>query len=393
MKPTKRFDQQKVVRYVQSGSVIDLKHYIMEFEKKCINFTLDFRTKGKHKRTCMHIACTFGDEAVVKCLIKYGARTDIKDFTGNLPMHLAAQFVLENGEFYKTHKDIMDPLIKHHPEGVYVKNHKGKTPGDYLDEAREKYHKYCEELAEKNKEKESEDEEGGEEGVDEEKEEGDKEKKEDNEEQSASAGTKRPVEENTSEIDDEDESPFDEKEKDNVKKFSQWAERMSKEYTRRQRFDGLKHQKSTKRQKFNEKNSMQFTEEKANKTMKVFKKKQELKLQKRVEDYQESLKQMRELRSGKKKIKFMDIPWPCKRGTTKEQVEVIMKGLEEGADEKARLKYIKRQLLMWHSDKLKQNFGGLFHEDHKEMILETVNSISQELTKIKDSDGNDFFTF
>jgi len=134
------------------GDVNELKHYIMEFEKKCINYTLDFRTKcKKQKQTCMHIACASGDEAVVRCLIKYGASTKKIDNSGNLPMHLAAQFVLHNVEFYKTHKDLLDPLIKHYPDGVYQKNHKVKTPADYLNEARENYHKFCTEAAAKNR--------------------------------------------------------------------------------------------------------------------------------------------------------------------------------------------------------------------------------------------------
>ena len=256
-----------------------------------------------------------------------------------------------------------------------------------MNEARENYHKFCTEAAAKNNS--SSDSDSDESG----KEDGDEVEKE---QPSSSSGTKREFEEKIAEeiaVEcSEFESPFADGDWDNVPTFEQWAERMSQEYTRRRKFNNPKHQKSSKRQKFNEYKSMHFTEDKRMKMLKAFKESDEVKLQKKHEKYQDSLKNMKELRKGSKKLKFMDIPWPCPRGTLKDMIDVIMKGLDSGADEKQRKKYIVRQMLLWHSDKFKQHFDHLLHEDDREVILKNVDDICKELNKLKDCDPNDNIT-
>merc|ERR1719354_1143521 len=303
----------------------------------------------------MHIASSSGNDAIVRCLIKHGARTDIRDYRGNLPAHMASKYVLDNFKLYKSHQDLLKPLIKGFPDGIDEKNDKGKTPVDYLNKAREKYEKFCLEDVSSTDSDSSESEE-------------------------ELFGTKRSFEELLAEeiaIEcSKFESPFNDGYWDNVEEeietFDMWAERMSREYARKHNHSKQEQQKPAKKRKLKKQQPERKTE------LQLIPVK-ELKLQKQHEMYKQKLEEAKGVKD--KKLRYDDIPWPC-LGSLKEMIEVIMKGVEKGADAKVRRKYVIRQMALWHSDKFKQKFDHLLHESDRKKILETVDNIFKELNNL-----------
>ena len=130
----KKHFKQKVLAYIQSGSLIKLRNFITNHEKKKKVYDLNF-VSGPLNRTPLHLACAFGDDAIVRCLLKFGARANIKDKHQDFPLHIAADYLQYSGN-YCDYKVLIDPLIRDYPDAVYQKNKNGDTPSYLLKQAR-----------------------------------------------------------------------------------------------------------------------------------------------------------------------------------------------------------------------------------------------------------------
>ncbi|MGH0158840.1 UNVERIFIED_CONTAM: hypothetical protein FKN15_061616 [Acipenser sinensis] len=117
--------QKRVLRYVEEGSLLKLKSYLRKHPDIELNFT-----KGSKGRTPLHLACSLGDDAVLRLLLKWGADPLSKDRKGDTPLHLAANRALKHGK--RAYDDLVVPLRKRCPVAMETPNRAGVTPQDTL---------------------------------------------------------------------------------------------------------------------------------------------------------------------------------------------------------------------------------------------------------------------
>ncbi|XP_039249915.2 NF-kappa-B inhibitor-like protein 1 [Styela clava] len=353
-------DQRKLVKYIQSGSLLKIKSLLEKLNgKREHKFNLGFKI-GDLNRTPLHIACLLGDDAVVRCLLKYGASSDRKDKNNDTPVHIAAQFICDDGN-YQDYKLLIEPLIQKQPELLSQKNKKGKTPSEILLQAREKYKMFC---------------------------------KFDQEEEDLVQEKAEQEESWNSKLLQETESEYNEQTKglsfssnissfsdDDYQNYDQWAGRIFRDYQRKN--IGMENKKRRKefqsrkrREEFDDvsahlrKNNSEYVSQ-------VKRMKTEVLAQKR-ERYEKKMTSMKS--PSDDKLRFRDIPWPC-QGNATEMVEVLLSGQSVDSSSNDRKRAIIRQLVLWHPDKFEQKCGERLSEKDRDRILDTVKAIAQELNK------------
>ncbi|CAK8675985.1 unnamed protein product [Clavelina lepadiformis] len=349
----------------------------MRLLKNSDDFHVDFVT-GEMHRTPLHVACLLGDDPVTRCLLRFGANAGRKDRDGDTPLHLAAKYVGEEGN-YSDHKLLIDPLIKEFPDAIHMKNKWGETPSQILQEAKEKHKQFLEEESMA----------WGEEI-------GScyKPQEEANDSSIGMITNKSWNEKLANEWEDDcadqgfSQQYFIDKEWANnvpdYPTFEQWADRMAAEYKRKypSASEKLKRRKEENRKrKFAEIRDMtdrlEKEQEKYRKRMAI--KKSEV-LDSKHKNYKEKMSKHVSNQDSLHKLRFRDIPWPC-HGNVKEMTEVIMRGFV-GDDRKERRKYILKQQILWHPDKFMQRCIDMLDDRDKESILQTVKVLSQSLNEL-----------
>ena len=379
MKPQefKKFDQLKLVRFIEAGELLKLKHYLIKMKKEKVSCNLDFKA-NKKGHTPLHIAAAFGDDAIVRCLIKNGASVCARDHELNYPLHLAAKCIMDNNT-YATHKLLINPLLEKDLRICDALNREGKTPKDYLTAAKE-HEELIREVAEREKKTNA----SGDEDENENKD-GD-----DLTEQSWNEKLANQIEADCADVDGNDHNKFDGGtwKEPKMSTFDEWADHISQEYSRKHKFDDYRvsSTRRTKRQKMMDKR------EAYTRVVREVELYREAQHQRKIKDlnekhqkYQDTISKMKNQPKSGKLLKFSDIPWPCK-GSVDEMAEVMMKGLSPCATAAERKKYVLKQLLLWHPDKFAQRCANLLNEGHKEAILDTVRCLSQKLTTLKDEE-------
>ena len=354
-----------------------LKRYVDTCQKKFPGFHLDF-ISGEMDRTPLHVACLLGDDAMTRCLLNYGADAEIVDRDGDTPLHLAAKYVAEEGN-YANHKLLIDPLLRNFPNTINFKNKWNENPSELLQEAKRKHKLYLESTPQ------SFEEEFG---------------------NSDFFNPSRLVthsiadhswNEKLANSMDEDcadaglsNQYFNDEEWANsvpeYNTFEQWADRMAAEYRRKRRIESeeLKRKKEDqKRQKLVDTKKMtDRLEREREKYRKTIAQKKADRLKSRHDTYKAKLTSHIANQDLKRKLRFKDIPWPC-LGTINEMIEVIMSGYAGSNDDaKEKRKYVLKQQILWHPDKFMQRCVHDLYEDDKESILDTVKLLSQNLNEI-----------
>ena len=95
-----RTKTEKLFDYVSQGKVLKVKSFLTKHHKYDLNTATPCRTQ--RERTLLHVVCAAGDDAVLRVLLKHGARADVQDSRGDTPLHLALQRVLHghrHGEY------------------------------------------------------------------------------------------------------------------------------------------------------------------------------------------------------------------------------------------------------------------------------------------------------
>uniref|UniRef100_A0A673N730 NF-kappa-B inhibitor-like protein 1 n=1 Tax=Sinocyclocheilus rhinocerous TaxID=307959 RepID=A0A673N730_9TELE len=341
--------QRRVLRYVEEGSLMKLKSFLRKHKDLELNFT-----QGKKHRSPLHIACSHGDDAVLRLLLKHGADPLQTDRNGDTPLHQAAKRALKHA-----YDDLVVPLRKNCPEAMDISNKAGVTPHDLLqwmkpEQGNVKNESYV-----------------------------------DPEQQWR--------EKLLGECQDEFFETFgqyDGKLEHSVD-FGDWADRIRREYFAKQRAKEQREaaspgQKRSKRRKETEEDERSRRELRA-------------RLEREHEEYlQRAARKEEETRQGRKRryeercaatfhsssskaleglLGYDDIPWPAPRGSLEEMVGVMLHGADR-SDSTVFRKVLRRQQALWHPDKFFQRCGGRLQESDRQRILDTVTGLSQELNRL-----------
>nr|XP_002125694.1 NF-kappa-B inhibitor-like protein 1 [Ciona intestinalis] len=367
--------KQKVLNYVQSGYLLKLKHYLETYTKKNVDLNLNFKS-GDLNRTPLHVACLFGDDAVVRCLLRFGASAEMLDKNKETPLHLAAKFVGEEGN-YSGYKNLIDPLIRDYPDVLSWENKWRETSSQLLKDAKERY------TARKEDEENAWKEEVGSCYKDQEEEE------EDSEEKKWKEKLRNEWDDDCADVGVRDNFILNENWDDFVPDyptFEQWADQMAEEYRRKNQSKVVSNQRRKEENKKRKRAEVKDMTDRMEREHENYRKRRQAMkdeiLESKHKNYKEKMTKHKDsvADDDKKKLRFKDIPWPC-LGSMDEMMEVIMTGQPAG-DNKVKRKYILKQLILWHPDKFAQRCSNLLADNDKESILDTVKTLSQALNNV-----------
>uniref|UniRef100_UPI0037E8F1F2 NF-kappa-B inhibitor-like protein 1 n=1 Tax=Semicossyphus pulcher TaxID=241346 RepID=UPI0037E8F1F2 len=354
--------QRRLWRYVEEGSLLKLKSYLRKHRDLDINFS-----QGKRERSPLHLACSLGDDAVLRLLLKHGADVLKRDRKGDTALHTAVNRALKHGK--TAYDDLVVPLKKSCPEAMNASNNAGVTPEDLL-----KWMKRTESAGNMSRPSET----------DPEKEWMEKLFGECEDEFSETFGV----------YDADDFLPVDDDEED----FGDWADRIRKEYFDQKHAEAQRLAASSSGWKRRKTKQEREQEQQSNKDLLD-------KLQREHEEYvARAARKEEETRQGKKrryeegcaatfqagssagstKLSYSDIPWPAPKGTVQEMVDVMLHGVDR-KDVPLFRKLLRKQQALWHPDKFAQRCEARLEEKDKKRILETVTALSQELNRLAQS--------
>uniref|UniRef100_A0A671T8H1 NF-kappa-B inhibitor-like protein 1 n=1 Tax=Sinocyclocheilus anshuiensis TaxID=1608454 RepID=A0A671T8H1_9TELE len=311
--------QRRVLRYVEEGSLMKLKSFLRKHKDLELNFT-----QGKKHRSPLHIACSHGDDAVLRLLLKHGADPLQPDRNGDTPLHLAAKRALKHA-----YDDLVVPLRKNCPEAMDISNKAGVTPHDLLQWMKPEQKQWREKLL-----GECQDE----------------------------------FFETFGQYDGKLEHPVD---------FGDWADRIRWEYFAKQRAKEQREARSRRELRLRlEREHEEYLQRAA--------RKEEETRQGRKRRYEERCAATFHCSSSKGPeglLGYDDIPWPAPRGSLEEMVGVMLHGADR-SDSTVFRKVLRRQQALWHPDKFVQRCGGRLQESDRQRILDTVTGLSQELNRL-----------
>ncbi|XP_018600695.2 NF-kappa-B inhibitor-like protein 1 [Scleropages formosus] len=346
--------QKRVLRYVEEGSVLKLKSYLRKHHHMEISFS-----QGRKQRGPLHVACSVGDDAVLRLLLRRGADALQKDHRGDTPLHIAVNQALKYGK--TAYDDLVVPLRRSCPSAMDVANKAGVTPRDLLRWMR------TEQLSDL--------------------------QPEGSPEQNDAESQWR--EKLFGECQDEFCETFGQYDDDFLRDdvdpedFGHWADRIRQEYYAKQRAqetEGRTYGK--KKKKKEEKEESEYDRRQFQAQLEREHAEYQVRAQRRAEEVMLGRRQRYEekcaaaLSDGSDTLLgYSDIPWPAPRGSVEDMVAVMLHGADR-SDPSAFRKVLRRQQALWHPDKFAQRCGGRLCDSERQRILDTVTALSQELNRL-----------
>uniref|UniRef100_A0A8C1FLU9 NF-kappa-B inhibitor-like protein 1 n=1 Tax=Cyprinus carpio carpio TaxID=630221 RepID=A0A8C1FLU9_CYPCA len=322
--------QRRVLRYVEEGSLMKLKSFLRKHKDLELNFT-----QGKKHRSPLHIACSHGDDAVLRLLLKHGADPLQTDRNGDTPLHLAAKRALKHA-----YDDLVVPLRKNCPEAVDMSNKAGVTPDDLLQWMKP--------------------------------------------EQVINESCVDPEQQWREKLLGECQDEF-------FETFGQYDGKLEhSQRAKEQREAGSSGQERSKRRKEPEEDERSRRELRASLEreheeylQRAARKEEETRLgrKRRYEERCAATFHSSSSKAPEELLGYDDIPWPAPRGSLEEMVGVMLHGADR-FDSTVFRKLLRRQQALWHPDKFVQRCGGRLLESDRQKILDTVTGLSQELNRL-----------
>ncbi|XP_028845890.1 NF-kappa-B inhibitor-like protein 1 [Denticeps clupeoides] len=354
--------QKRILRYVEEGSLLKLKSYLRKHAEVGPNFSA-----GRRKRSPLHLACRRGDDAVLRLLLKHGADPLRTDRRGDTPLHLAAERARRRGR--SAYEDLVVPLCDYCPGAMEVTNHAGVTPRSILQRLRLP-------------------------------------------QGPSAAGEDSPFETDAErewrekllgECQDEFTETFGRYDddfllnnEDTEEDFVDWAERIRQQYVAKQRAraqreaaastSGRKRKDKTEKEAQSHREVLSRLEQEHRQYLeRAARKEQEIRLVKRrrYEERYTATFHGNDVATATEQAKlgYADIPWPVPRGTVEEMVEVMLYGINRNDAPNFR-KLLRQQQAIWHPDKFTQRCGDRLDDKEKQIIMDTVTALSQELNRL-----------
>ncbi|XP_053159429.1 NF-kappa-B inhibitor-like protein 1 isoform X2 [Hemicordylus capensis] len=341
--------QRRLWRYVNAGRRRKL-HRLLKHHRKALDLS---EAVGHKNRTPLHRSCARLDYKTVVLLLEYGADPSILDQQGDTALHVAARHVARKGG--TAYEDLFVPLRNRCPSAMSIRNRDGKTPGDLLGQTKEKW---CpQELLE---ERET--------------------------ERDADREWNRKL---LGEWEDENPETCWQYEEDfyttspDPESYEEWFDRIAQEYRQKRRRVEEKPQQKPKTEA--QKPSLKLRpleEEHLLYEKRARAKEAELKEAKR-QRYEEGCSRVFSTDSSCP-LRYVDIPWPCPKGTPEEMAAVAVHGANP-SDRAAYRRFIRRQQALWHPDKFAQRCGTRLAEQDRRRILDTVTALSQAFNRLAEA--------
>ncbi|XP_071797298.1 NF-kappa-B inhibitor-like protein 1 [Asterias amurensis] len=359
---------ERLFDYVSQGKVIKVKSFL----KRHHRFDLNVVT-SRLQRTLLHVACASGDDAVLRVLLKHGARVDVQDIEGDTPLHLALQRVLHGHRH--AFEDLVIPILKSCPPNILdVANNRGHTCRQLLRDADQLQQESSEHLSQDSAEASEEE----------------LKRKEEAEwrarvqEEWETAGM---WEENTT----WDEQGYNGQSKES---YDEWASRIASEHHQKQQqqFNPSRRTHRTKRDKERDqhKEEKRKFQEKLQAEHERYRQRRSERLHKKLlRQKEEYLQRCAEVFNGEDtvldSIGYDNLPWPCRHDDPDKMMEVLMCDVDKNNETEMK-RFMRSQQLLWHPDKFMQKCGSRLVEDDRGKILERVTKLSQALNRLSKED-------
>ena len=348
----------KMHRYIKDCRIKKLKKVFRNFQEMRLEdyFIKELNTCiHKKNRTYLHKICADGDIVMARLLFKFGADISICDKYDNNVLHVALNYVIENfnRDFFK---DVVIMFLENADESIFTKkNRYGETPEELLKEVTGIFEKKESSYLIEN---ESESDSDRNDDSWNEKlffEMGDEDK----------FGNENYVEEEYDDL------------KNNMEGFSEWGDRIRKEYYRK-KYPEIEKDETEKHDESGVKEKKIHGPSIADELRK------KLGIMQLRESYEEACKNIFSNTTGETLLKYSDIPWPYTQEHDVSEdfyvmLDDMMEVLSYGLTDEDKKKYLKKQQIRWHPDRFSQKCGNRLHEDDREKILESVNSLSQKI--------------
>ena len=357
--------EEKLFRYIKTGSLHRVRSLLKKSEL-VVNDIVD-----ANGRSPLHVACILADDAIVRLLLKYDARTEARDHAGNTPLHLAIKYGLETIDS-NVYYDIVQPMIlASHKSILECKNLKGETVETLLKKLKRnirKENKYRQQRLQKEEEILR-------------------------ERRAAMEEEKEWREKLRHEFDCENYcyERFDDFTPESAyEPYDVWADRILHERREKLRKMNEEKKKVRKECKSDQTESEAYIREKTRKLesehmeyiQQMREKCKKSKSSRLKLCYEERCRSIFQDASRKESLTYIDIPWPCEGGAEK-AVSLIVEWAQMEESEENQRKYLKEQQVQWHPDRFMQRCGSKLSEQDKKQILDRVKEISQHLNALK----------
>ncbi|XP_038064250.1 NF-kappa-B inhibitor-like protein 1 [Patiria miniata] len=377
-----RSKAEKLFDYVSQRDVLKVKSFLKKHHhdyRLDVNATLPGRVH--RQRTPLHVACACGDDAMLRVLMKYGARADVPDSHGDTPLHLALQRALHGHKH--AFKDLVLPILEKSCPSIIldIANKRGRTPRQLLKEFEQVEQERVQRL------------------------------RREYEEKAADEARQREEAEWQSRLQDEwaadmagmsDHALWHDTGYTglNQESFDDWATRIAAEQRQKQqqRYQGHQPSRSShSREDAQDRERRQ--EEKRNFQRKLeeeharYQRRHSERLrQKLLRQKAEHLQRCAEVFSAESQelsqLGLEDVPWPGHHGNPDKMIQVLTCDINrEDAAELRR--FVRSQQLLWHPDKFLQKCGSRLVERDRDKIMERVTQLSQALNQLGEEEKSD----
>ncbi|XP_078422582.1 NF-kappa-B inhibitor-like protein 1 [Cetorhinus maximus] len=352
--------QEKLLRYVEEGSVLKLKSYLRKHRGLAVTFA------GRKGRSPLHVACARRDDVAARLLLKHGADPLTQDQKGNTPLHLAAREAVKKGG--RVFEDLVVPLRNCCPAAMDVLNEDGVSARDWLRSM--KQYQQCPGFA--------------------------AEERSDTAKDRADREWQHKL---FAECEDEFYQKCGRYEEDfflpdpEPQTYDDWADCLAKEYAaKRARAAGSgyrgKAARAAEEEQRKVKEQREFQErleaEHRRYLERAGRKKEELAHSHKRRYESGCADVFGRAASNDGQLTYGDIPWPAPKGTVEEMVTVILHGVEQSERTSYR-RYLRQQQAVWHPDRFAQRCGERLAETDRQRILDMVMALSQALNKLSES--------
>jgi len=340
-----RYD--KVIKYIKRDQHRKLRRFLKE-EKIDLDEIL---TKRGEKM--LHIAAKEGAANCLEYLLEHGANAKLVDKKGNLPIHRALEFVI-NDFSKENERDIVSTLLTFSSGLMNIRNHKGFTPKELVLQLDKIRARAC-----------------GSQTL----------HQSTNKDSAMVRDTVKLSEDDewrhklAEECEFEYESFLGRYERDHTyideasETYDDWADRIYNAFLNKRRsrvISQVKEEKSKKRPSL--KPEIDLHQAAAN-----YKRLKEIKMKKN------HLLMCEKLFHSQECISLQDIPFD--KLDASQIIEIILDGLDcSVADTEAQKKAVREAIRKWHPDKFQQKMGGRIIDSEKILVMERVKQISQVLT-------------